>query len=201
MTISSLRPTLARLAEPQDAPERYYVADGEHQLVADPSRRQRVAFASDELRLAGHIYRPSQADKAERTPAIVMCGPSSSIKEQTLPHYAERFADAGYAVLTFDPRTYGESEGEPRATTTRRRSSPTTPTRSVTYSLARTSTKSGSPSSGCAWAAGMPYRRRRATSGFAPWRVSAVASTSAGRSSPAWAPTGSPGSCGRSTSS
>ena len=43
-----------------------------------------------------------------------MCGPSSSVKEQTLPHYAERFADAGYTVLTFDPRTFGESEGEPR---------------------------------------------------------------------------------------
>ena len=43
-----------------------------------------------------------------------MCGPCSSVKEQTLPHYAERFADAGYTVLTFDPRGYGESEGEPR---------------------------------------------------------------------------------------
>ena len=43
-----------------------------------------------------------------------MCGPVSSVKEQTLPHYAERFADAGYSVLTFDPRGFGESEGEPR---------------------------------------------------------------------------------------
>jgi uncharacterized protein len=43
-----------------------------------------------------------------------MCGPASSVKEQTLPHYAERFADAGYTALTFDPRTYGESDGQPR---------------------------------------------------------------------------------------
>jgi uncharacterized protein len=43
-----------------------------------------------------------------------MTGPVSSVKEQTLPHYAERFADAGYTVLTFDPRGFGESEGEPR---------------------------------------------------------------------------------------
>ena len=43
-----------------------------------------------------------------------MCGPYTSVKEQTLPHYAERLADAGYTVLTFDPRTFGESEGEPR---------------------------------------------------------------------------------------
>ncbi len=44
-----------------------------------------------------------------------MCGPFSSVKEQTLPHYAERLADAGYMVLTFDSRNYGESEGEPRS--------------------------------------------------------------------------------------
>ena len=43
-----------------------------------------------------------------------MVGPFSSVKEQTLPHYAERLADAGYTVLTFDPRSFGESEGQPR---------------------------------------------------------------------------------------
>jgi fermentation-respiration switch protein FrsA (DUF1100 family) len=44
-----------------------------------------------------------------------MCGPFSSVKEQTLPHYAERLSAAGYTVLTFDSRTFGESEGEPRS--------------------------------------------------------------------------------------
>lgn len=43
-----------------------------------------------------------------------MVGPISSVKEQTLPHYAERLADAGYTVLTFDSRSFGESEGMPR---------------------------------------------------------------------------------------
>ena len=37
------------------------------------------------------------------------------MKEQTVPHYAERLADAGYTALTFDSRSFGESEGEPRA--------------------------------------------------------------------------------------
>jgi alpha-beta hydrolase superfamily lysophospholipase len=31
-----------------------------------------------------------------------------------LPSYAERFAVAGFAVLTFDYRCFGESEGQPR---------------------------------------------------------------------------------------
>lgn len=43
-----------------------------------------------------------------------MAGPISSIKEQTVPDYAERLADAGYTVLTFDSRSFGESEGAPR---------------------------------------------------------------------------------------
>ncbi len=83
-------------------------------LVADPTRRQATSFDSDGHRLAAHLYRPPQAQPGQSTPGIVMCGPVSSVKEQTLPHYAQRFADAGYTVLTFDPRGFGESEGEPR---------------------------------------------------------------------------------------
>jgi fermentation-respiration switch protein FrsA (DUF1100 family) len=81
-------------------------------LVADPARRETVSFESDGHRLAAHLYRPPRA--SGETPGIVMTGPVSSVKEQTLPHYAERFADAGYTVLAFDPRGFGESEGEPR---------------------------------------------------------------------------------------
>jgi fermentation-respiration switch protein FrsA (DUF1100 family) len=83
-------------------------------LVADPARREPITLPSDGIPLAGHIYRPPHAGPGQPTPGIVMCGPSSSVKEQTLPHYGERFADAGYTVLTFDPRGFGESEGEPR---------------------------------------------------------------------------------------
>jgi uncharacterized protein len=83
-------------------------------LVADPARREAVAFESDGNRLSAHLYRPPQAAAGQRTPGIVMTGPVSSVKEQTLPHYAERFSDAGYTVLAFDPRGFGESEGEPR---------------------------------------------------------------------------------------
>jgi uncharacterized protein len=83
-------------------------------LVADPTRREPISFESDGNRLAAHLYRPPQAEPGEVTPGIVMTGPVSSVKEQTLPHYAERFADAGYTVLAFDSRGFGESEGEPR---------------------------------------------------------------------------------------
>jgi uncharacterized protein len=113
MASVTLRPTARALALPDPTPAAYY-APPDRLLRADPSRRTDVRFASDGLALAGHLYRPPGAGPGDRTPAIVMCGPSSSVKEQTLPHYAQRFADAGYTVLTFDPRTYGASEGEPR---------------------------------------------------------------------------------------
>lgn len=83
-------------------------------LKADPARRVDVWFSSAGARLAGHLYRPPGAAE-EPTPAVALCGPISSVKEQTLPHYAERLSDAGYTALTFDPRGFGASEGEPRA--------------------------------------------------------------------------------------
>jgi fermentation-respiration switch protein FrsA (DUF1100 family) len=83
-------------------------------LQADPARRSPVGFASGGATLGGHLYRPPGLGESERTPAVALCGPISSVKEQTLPHYAERLADAGYTALTFDPRSFGESEGEPR---------------------------------------------------------------------------------------
>ncbi len=95
-------------------PDPFLPQDPARLLVADPDRRTATDFVSDGRRLAAHLYRPPQAAPGQTTPGIVMCGPVSSVKEQTLPHYAERFADAGYTVLTFDPRGFGESEGEPR---------------------------------------------------------------------------------------
>lgn len=110
MTLT-LRPVAELAAEPLADPH-YLPADPRNLLVADPSRRTAVAFPSDGIRLAGHLYRPPNAGDA-RTPAVAMCGPISSVKEQSLPHYAERLADAGYTVLTFDSRGFGESDAAP----------------------------------------------------------------------------------------
>ena len=74
-----------------------------------------MRFESRGEQLAGHLYRPAGAGPDERTAAVALCGPISSVKEQTLPHYGERLADAGYTALAFDPRGFGESGGEPRS--------------------------------------------------------------------------------------
>jgi len=102
------------MAEPADA-SHFLPPDPKDLLKADPRRRIAVSFPGAGADLAGHLYRPPGTKEGERTPGIVMCGPISSVKEQTLPHYAERISDAGFTVLTFDPRSFGESGGEPRA--------------------------------------------------------------------------------------
>ena len=108
-----IRPTAAAMKEPMNDPH-YLPADRRNLLQADPSRRIPVKLKSAGLTLAGHLYRPNGVPPWTRTPGIVMAGPISSVKEQSLPHYAERFAAAGYTVLTFDSRSFGESEGTPR---------------------------------------------------------------------------------------
>jgi dipeptidyl aminopeptidase/acylaminoacyl peptidase len=110
-----IRPTAGTLEEPGDEARYLLPEDPADLLVADPARRSAVSFRSDGVMLAGHLYRPPGVEESERTPAVALCGPISSVKEQTVPHYAERFADAGYTALTFDPRSLGESEGEPRS--------------------------------------------------------------------------------------
>jgi cephalosporin-C deacetylase-like acetyl esterase len=47
-------------------------------------------------------------------PAVVMAGGWCYVKEIVMPHYAEYILNAGLAVLFFDYRNFGASEGEPR---------------------------------------------------------------------------------------
>lgn len=112
MSSFTIRPTKSAMQEPQTETH-YLPKDPRLLLHADPSRRVPVSFSSDGLRLAGHLYRPPRVPVSYVTAGLVLCGPVSSVKEQTVPHYAERFADAGYTVLTFDSRSFGESEGTP----------------------------------------------------------------------------------------
>lgn len=80
----------------------------------DASRREEVRFSTARgIVLAGHLYRARLGSEI-RGPALVMSGPITSVKEETLPHYAAALQDVGYTVLTFDHRNFGESGGEPR---------------------------------------------------------------------------------------
>ena len=82
-------------------------------IIPDFSRCERVEFpAIDGSTIVGNLYRPKGVSGA--APAVAICGPISAVKEQVVPSYAERLADAGYLCVTFDPRRFGESGGAPR---------------------------------------------------------------------------------------
>ncbi|KAJ5603675.1 alpha/beta-hydrolase [Penicillium hordei] len=72
--------------------------------------RQEVHFPTyDGLQLAGTLY-----NAGEKRPCIIMSNGFSGLRSQFLPNFAERFQAAGYTVLLYDNRTWGESEGMPR---------------------------------------------------------------------------------------
>lgn len=74
--------------------------------------RTRVSFDSEGAACAGNLYLP--ADATAKLPCVVMANGFSGTMDWILPAFAERFASAGLAVLTFDYRHLGESEGLPR---------------------------------------------------------------------------------------
>jgi fermentation-respiration switch protein FrsA (DUF1100 family) len=76
--------------------------------------RRDVTFRSQGLNCVGWYYVPTQTTSDNKSPAIVMAHGWSLVKEAYLDKYAEKFAEAGFAVLVFDYRYTGGSEGTPR---------------------------------------------------------------------------------------
>ena len=71
----------------------------------------RIATASGDT-CAATLYRPDGA--ADVVPCVVMGAGGTLTQRDGIPDYAARFADAGFAALSFDYRHWGDSDGEPR---------------------------------------------------------------------------------------
>jgi predicted acyl esterase len=69
-----------------------------------------VHFYSEGSRLEADYYLPA-GGQGRKLPGIVLCHGYSGIRKLILPDYAKLFAAAGYAVLSFDYRGFGGSEG------------------------------------------------------------------------------------------
>lgn len=74
--------------------------------------RRDIEFDAEGTRLRGWLYTPEGA--AGPTPGVVMAHGFTAVKEMYLDRYAEVFAAAGLAVLVFDHRNFGASDGAPR---------------------------------------------------------------------------------------
>ncbi len=75
-------------------------------------------FFSQGILCRGDLYIPNGSPNP---PIVIMAHGFASERAFRLPAYAERFAQAGFAVYLFDYRTFGDSQGEPRQLVDHRR--------------------------------------------------------------------------------
>ncbi|MFH1090089.1 MAG: alpha/beta hydrolase [Pseudomonadota bacterium] len=74
--------------------------------------RRDIQFKSEGVTCRGWFYTPDQGKGP--FPVVVMAGGWCYVKEIVMPHYAEFFLKAGLAVLIFNYRYLGDSDGQPR---------------------------------------------------------------------------------------
>jgi cephalosporin-C deacetylase-like acetyl esterase len=71
-----------------------------------------IAFDAEGNTLRGWLYRPKSSQMS--APVVVMAHGYNCLKEFYLDKYAAAFAAAGFCVVAYDHRNFGESDGEPR---------------------------------------------------------------------------------------
>ena len=69
-----------------------------------------VDIWSDGTRLSGTIIRPQGMKAADKLPAIILCHGWGGLRAHLNAAIAPLFARAGYVVLTFDYRGWGDSD-------------------------------------------------------------------------------------------
>lgn len=74
--------------------------------------RKDVSFKVEGISISAWLYLPE--NMSSPVPCIVMGNGLGGTKNMALDSYAVRFQEAGLAVLTFDYRYLGESDGKPR---------------------------------------------------------------------------------------
>ena len=74
---------------------------------------QKVSFYSEGVKLAGDLFLPASLAPGERRAGIVLCHGYTGVRDLYLPDTARALTAAGYVVLTFDYKGWGDSEGPP----------------------------------------------------------------------------------------
>ena len=72
---------------------------------------KKVEFFSEGIKLVGYLYTPNGLRLGEKRSGIVLCHGFAAHQERYLPDIAQYLCGAGYVVLTFDYRGFGESDG------------------------------------------------------------------------------------------
>ena len=72
---------------------------------------QKVSFYSEGTRLSGDLFLPPDLEPGEKRAGIVLCHGYTGVRDLYLPDNARALNAAGYVVLTFDYKGWGDSDG------------------------------------------------------------------------------------------
>ena len=70
-----------------------------------------VTVYSEGVKLAGDLFLAADIQPGERRAGIVLCHGYTGVRSIYLPDNARVLANAGYVVLTFDYKGWGDSDG------------------------------------------------------------------------------------------
>ncbi len=74
--------------------------------------KRAVEFYSEGFKLCGDVYTPDSLAPGERRAGVLLCHGYTGVKDLYLPDNARVLNEAGYVVMTFDYKGWGESEGK-----------------------------------------------------------------------------------------
>ncbi len=74
--------------------------------------RKSISFYSEGVKLDGDLFLPDDMPANEQRAGIVLCHGYTGVKDLYLPDNAAVLNAAGYAVLTFDYKGWGKSQGQ-----------------------------------------------------------------------------------------
>jgi dienelactone hydrolase len=76
-----------------------------------PVEHRNITFWSDGARLQGDIFKPEGLKPEQKLPGIILVHGWGGNKSNLNKAYATQFASLGFVVMTFDLRSWGESDG------------------------------------------------------------------------------------------
>ena len=74
--------------------------------------KRAVEFYSEGFKLCGDVYTPDSLAPGEQRAGVLLCHGYTGVKDLYLPDNARVLNEAGYVVMTFDYKGWGESEGK-----------------------------------------------------------------------------------------
>lgn len=106
----ALATAIAQSPGDAEAPAAGVVREAAALAPAPPFTQRHVDIWSDGTRISGDFFAPSGSAAGEKLPTLLLCHGWGGIRSHLNAAYAPVFAKAGFNVLTFDYRGWGDSD-------------------------------------------------------------------------------------------